>query len=552
MILFLIIIAIFILASLLSLYSYGRFAKRAKGESSYALPLSPEQTSLDRILHHIVLSHPNQSCLMLIPSNLDAFAIRSLSAQEAGRSLDLQYYIWHDDLTGRLLGLELLKAADRGVRVRILLDDMNIHNSHLLAVMNLHPNIEIRMFNPTRIRNNTLMRGIEMLLRFFSVNRRMHNKLWIVDGRMTIAGGRNIGNEYFGAAENRNFFDIDLLIGGRAVQDATAIFDSFWNSDVVIPIKALIFAKSDALDQLRKRIHAQQASVMASPYLKKVAEIPTIKALFHNQRQSNYQSDNYPPNSHPQNSYQRNSHQEEIHQSNHHQEAHWPLHWSDNVQIISDPPCKAAAQQSSEWLLNTLVPILGQSQQILCIISPYFVPGKRGVAQFAQLRRAGVDMAILTNSLVTNDVLMAHGGYAPYRVPLLKAGIKLYELRPFGKTGKKLIGSSGASLHTKAFLVDDKKGFVGSFNFDPRSANLNCEMGVLFDDVAMVNALQQEFILRSSADFSYRLGLQNNKLYWRGIDSHDQYKIWFKDPASKWWQRLAIKIIAKLPIESQL
>ncbi|MDF7670200.1 phospholipase D family protein [Orbaceae bacterium ESL0721] len=567
---FFIIIGTFIFASLISLYSYGRFSRRAKGAPSYSLPIQPDHTILDRSFNQIQLTHPDQSGLMLIPSDLDAFAIRQLTARNAGRSLDLQYYIWHDDLTGRLLGVEILKAADHGVRVRILLDDMNTHNSHILAVLNLHPNIEIRLFNPTRSRSKSIMRGIEMLLRFFSVNRRMHNKLWIVDGRLTVVGGRNIGNEYFGAADDRNFFDIDLAITGHAVAEASSIFDTFWNSNAVIPIKALMFVKDDALNALRRQIDQKQSTGAAATYLQRISQSSTLLSLFEeggifnnscsdqsriSQSINNFSTNNNSTNNHSTNNNSLNDHSNG---DQHNERLTCPLYWSNNVHIISDPPEKAYRKRRDEWLLKKLLPILGQSRKTLRIISPYFVPGKIGVSKFTNLRQLGVDVEILTNSLVTNDVLMAHGGYAPYRIPLLKAGVKIYELRPFGKTEKKLIGSSGASLHTKAFLVDSKIGFVGSFNFDPRSANLNSEMGILFEDPDIMRALQREFELRSSQDFSYQLSLKPNngskkaKIYWQGLDCQNHFKVWSYDPESKWWQRILTKIIAKLPIESQL
>lgn len=516
---FLIVISVFIFISILAIYSFGRFAKQAKGEPSFALAVQDDQTDLDKALGPEFALHPDESSLLLVPSDIDAFAIRAKSAREAGRSLDLQYYMWHNDLTGQLLGLEVLNAADRGVRVRIILDDMNVkENSELLATLNQHENIKIRMFNPTRVRGNSLMRGIEMLLRGLSLDRRMHNKSWIADGRIAIVGGRNIGDEYFGAASNRNFFDVDLLIGGHAVREAETIFDEFWNCDAVIPIDALVKSDAQALEELRMSIANKRKNLVAAPYFDKLKETPNAKALF----------------------------KKEWNQGN------WQVHWSKNVHIYSDPAIKAFAKGEAHWLKKRLEPIITNAKQRLNIISPYFVPGKSGVSEFVQLHQQGVDVNILTNSLATNDVIFAHGGYITYRKPLLRNGINLYELKPFGKVGHTLLGSSSASLHTKAFLIDNEMGFVGSFNFDPRSANLNTEMGIIFAEPAIVQALQHEFIMRTNGDYSYQVTLTNDQLHWLDQRNNQQPIVWNYDPESKWWQRALATIISYLPIESQL
>lgn len=515
----LIVMGGFILFSILAIYSFGRFAKQVKGESSYALTIQDGQTNLDKALGIEFALHPNESSLLLVPSDKDAFAIRAKSAREAGRSLDLQYYMWHNDLTGQLLGLEVLEAAERGVRVRIILDDMNVKdNSDLLATLNQHPNIHIRMFNPTRARGNNLMRGIEMLLRGLSLDRRMHNKAWIADGRMAIVGGRNIGDEYFGAAENRNFFDVDLLIGGQAVHDTEAIFDDFWNSDAVIPIEALVKNHKQSLEHLRLTIESKRANLLAQPYLNQLADTPSVQSLFKKEWNQGV----------------------------------WQVHWSKDIHVYSDPAIKAFNKGEAQWLKNRIQPIITQSTRRLDIISPYFVPGKSGVHEFIHLHQQGVALRILTNSLAANDVIFAHGGYMTYRKPLLEKGIKLYELKPFGKVGHTLLGSSGASLHTKAFLVDDKLGFVGSFNFDPRSANLNTEMGIIFAEPTIIQALQNEFNLRISNDYSYHVILQDDKLCWLDQSDHHEEIKWQHDPESKWWQRALATVISYLPIESQL
>lgn len=509
-------IIIFIVASLLSVYGYGVFAKQVKGAPSHVLPVNEQAlTGLDQALMPLMAAHPNQSGLVMLQDNLDAFAVRAMSAREAGRSLDLQYYIWHDDLTGKLLGQELLAAADRGVRVRLLLDDITTHNrSSMLSALTQHPNINIRIFNPTRARDTGFKRGLELALRVLSANRRMHNKAWIADNQVAIVGGRNIGDEYFDASPNINFFDMDLLIGGKAVSEASTIFDEYWNSDAVIPLSALVKAPDNALLKLRAEVAKKAQAIEASPYIKELRETPSVQALFQGLA---------------------------------------PVYWTEHVRVVSDPVGKAKGEDRERWLLGTLMAEWGQAKQDLKIISPYFVPSQAGLNFFERLSTQGVAVSVLTNSLAATDVLAVHGGYAPYRVPLLAQGVKLFELKPFAdRPRKNFFGSSGASLHTKAFIVDHQTGFIGSFNFDPRSAIWNTEMGVIFTEPTMVDLLAQEFTKLTSAQASYAVTAPEGTLRWQDVQEGQAVKEWEKEPESRWWQRWMATIISWLPIESQL
>ena len=507
-------IVVFIIASWISVYSYGIFAKRVQGEPSYALPVQADQSSLDHAIEPQWQAHPGQTGMVLLQDNLDAFMIRAITAREAGRSLDLQYYIWHDDLTGHLLDMEVLRAADRGVRVRMLLDDMNAHGrDSMLAALDMHPNIEVRLFNPTRARDSGFFRGVEMMLRIFSVNRRMHNKAWIADGRVAVVGGRNIGDEYFDASDNTNFFDVDLLISGDAVAETSSIFDDFWNSKAAIPLSALVQPDNKTLDQLRERIDARLTSLGAKPYIEKLHQSTSIRDIYTGER---------------------------------------PVHWSSEVHVYSDPADKAFGRGQFRWLVHDLLPVWKNATEHIELISPYFVPGQDGMELFEYMRSRHVEIDVLTNSLAATDVMLSHSGYAPYRSPLLQAGVNLYELKPFGTADKSLLGSSGASLHTKAFLVDGRIGFVGSFNFDPRSIRLNTELGIIFEEPTVVAELEEEFNRRTSSTYSYQVLLDHGQMRWKDRSSDDQIHIWTHDPQTKWWQRATVKVMSWLPIESQL
>lgn len=515
-------IVVFVIASILSLYSYGLFAARVKGVAGVTLPVQADVTRLDRVVGPLVAEHEGQTGLMMLKHNLDAFMARAITAREAQRSLDLQYYLWHDDLTGHLLDLEVLKAADRGVRVRIILDDMTAHGREsALAALDLHENIEIRLFNPTRARQNRLLRGVEMALRLINANRRMHNKAWIADNRVAIVGGRNIGDEYFDAAQWTNFFDLDLFLAGDAVADVSAIFDDFWNSDAVIPLEALFVVKPEALERFRQVAQDEYEDLVARPYVQHIQETPTVEDLY---------------------------------------AKGLPVYWSAGVSVLSDPAAKGLNQDKERWLIHALYPKWAAAKEEFKILSAYFVPSVVGAQGLAGLVANGVDVAVLTNSLAATDVVASHSGYMPYREQLFDAGVRLYELKPFAEhPEQKFLGSSGASLHTKAFIVDGHTGFIGSFNFDPRSASLNTEMGVLFYDKEVIDELRGEFEMLSSPQFSYQLkrSAVTNEIVWEDYadgrhpeEGEEPYlRVWDEEPETGWFKRMVAVVMSWLPIE---
>lgn len=499
--------------SLLSLYLYGRFAERARGPEGHALPPVAGQTAIDRWVEPLLAAQGERSGLALQMDNVDAFAARALSARAAGRSLDLMYYLWHDDLSGRLLLAEVLAAADRGVRVRLLLDDINAHDKDaVLRVADGHPLIEVRMFNPSRNRGSGIRRAVELLTRAISLNRRMHNKAWIADNRIALVGGRNVGDEYFDAAAGMNFLDADLALVGPVVADTSAIFDRFWNSEMVIPLVALAKRPGRDLDDLRARLAHAAASDGGRAFLDHVARSNGVDDAL---------------------------------------QGTGGVCWSDQVAVISDPADKATDNDPAGWLITPVVAAIERVQHDLRLMSPYFVPGEDGLAWLLRLRERGARIAVATNSLAATDVVAVHGGYAPYRPALLRAGIELYELMATGPVDAGVFGSSGASLHTKAFTVDNALGFVGSLNFDPRSINLNTEMGVLFACPDLVAALQRAFDGKIDAEASYRLWLDGEALRWEDRRSQPPRQ-WTREPEASAWRRGLARVVSWLPIESQL
>lgn len=503
---------VLVVASGAALYRYGRFAEGARGPASRSLPTAADATALDRAIAPLLRGHGRQSGMALLPDNLDAFTVRAGTARAAGRSLDLQYYIWNHDFTGNLLGYEVLRAADRGVRVRLLLDDMTAHgkDSHL-AALDAHPNIEVRLFNPSRSRAGVLGRATEMLLRPMAMNRRMHNKAWIADGRVAVVGGRNVGDEYFDADAQTNFMDLDAVLLGPAVAQAAAIFDDFWNSASAIPLSALTAADAGALERLRRNGDAGYRSRQAADYVARLRGTPGLRMLVGGNA----------------------------------------LHWLDEVGVYSDPATKGQGEGHAQWLVHRLAGAMDEAKRELRIISPYFVPGDEGTRWLVGKRAAGIDVGILTNSLAANDVMAVHGGYAPYRVPLLQGGVTLFELMPHGRQDSSLFGSSGASLHTKAFVADGEVGFIGSFNLDPRSVNLNTEMGVLFRDRGAGAALQRNYEAKIAAGRSYRVRLQDGALRWEDASLHP-VRTWDREPEASVWRRWTARAVGWLPVESQL
>jgi cardiolipin synthase C len=487
---------------------------RATGAPSQVLALQADQTEIDRELAPLLAAHPGETGVLMLSDGLDAFASRAMAARRAGRSLDLQYYIWHDDLTGHLLAREVYLAAERGVRVRLLLDDMNAEGlDPKLMTLDAHPNVELRLYNPFRNREG-IGRLFEMVQRVFSVNHRMHNKAWIADGRVAVVGGRNIGEEYFAANSAVNFRDLDLLLFGPVVEQAGAIFDDYWNSAAAVPIAAL---NEVSLEELRGNIalfDSEAAKAAAQPYLDRVGQSRTVRA---------YHARGLDP------------------------------HWTDGVQIVSDPPMKWRSDDRSDWLVGKLTAMLASTREEALLISPYFVPGEAGSAGLEYLVGNGASVGVATNSLAANDVPAVHSGYARYRERLLRAGVTLHEMKARTQVDAAgVFGSSGASLHTKAFVIDGARGFVGSFNLDPRSADLNTEMGVLFEDDVLAQQLRNEYLDLVRPEWSYQVQLdEEGRLRW--LDpSAEPPLVLSHEPDTTWSRRLLVRVIGWLPIESQL
>lgn len=412
-------------------------------------------TRLGDLLETTALEHAGLTGIYPLAHPQSAFAARALLAGAADRTLDIQNYIWRADETGYLLFEALWQAAERGVQVRLLLDDNNTAGlDQTLAALDAHERIEVRLYNPMVHRR---FRLLNFITDFRRANRRMHNKAFIVDGQAAILGGRNVGNEYFGEGEGVLFEDLDVLAVGAAPPAVAASFELYWNSPSACPVARLVRADEDATGKLLQRFEATRNSGRATAYLRSLQQDPLLRDLH---------------------------------------DGRLPLTWA-KARLVVDHPSKTLGEREDRevLLLAEMLPAMGEPSQSFNLVSPYLVPGRKGAADLARLVRRGVRVRILTNSLAATDVAAVHAGYAKHRVALLRAGVQIHELRPTAgrRRGRVLGGSSASSLHAKTFALDDARLFVGSFNFDPRSAFLNTEIGLIVDSPALARRLTDAF-----------------------------------------------------------
>lgn len=468
-------------------------------------------TRLRRILAPLSAAHPGKSGIFPLMDGHDAFAARILLCRAAERTLDVQYYIWHQDRSGALLFEALREAADRGVRVRLLLDDNNTGGlDAVLAALDLHPNIEVRLFNPFKRPGRLL----GYVLDFSRVNRRMHNKSFTADNQATIVGGRNVADEYFGASPDRTFIDLDVLAVGPVVQEVSEDFDRYWACDSSYPAARILPAPdARALAAVREALAGNRRSAEAAPYLRAVAARPFVRQM-----------------------------------------TDWTLafEWAA-TRMLSDDPAKVANRAREASLLwPQMKEALGPPRTSLGLVSPYFVPTETGVRAFAELVARGVRVRVLTNSLAATDLAVVHAGHAKHRRALIEAGVELFEMkREFaGRSvrGSGVFGSSSSSLHAKTFLVDRSRVFVGSFNFDPRSARLNTELGLVIESPALAQSLA-DVLEHDISAHAYRVRLTGGgSLEWIELKNgrevrHDT------EPGSTWGRRTLVTVLSWLPIE---
>ncbi len=492
--------------------------------ASYAVAQT-QDTFLGRTYLSRYPASGNASGVRLLASGLEAFVSRAALAETAERSIDMQYYVVAQDATATLLLYRTLLAAQRGVRVRLLLDDIGAAGRDFdLATLAAHPNVQIRIFNPFLQRWPF---GVSRLFEFIGdsdrLNRRMHNKLWIADNAVAVIGGRNLGDAYFGAwgeGDFADFADLDVLSAGPVVAQASASFDEYWNSEWAVPISAFIGdAPSRAeLEDVVSGLAAHAAHFRETEYAKALRSAELGREL---------------------------------------REGRVPF-TAAHAWAVYDPPGKLdkTAPADTGRILAALRPLVEAAKHEVILVTPYLIPSARGIDLLCALTRRGVDVRVLTNSLASTDVPAVHSGYARYRPRLLACGVHLHELRrdPTRRTRSGL--SSGASLHAKAVAVDRKVVIVGSMNLDPRSRLSNTEIAVTIESPELGEQLAAMFQEATALDQAYDVRLSepgnpNSPLTWLGREGEREVR-YTDEPGASWWRAIVSDLFDALVPEDLL
>ncbi|MDQ6685021.1 MAG: phospholipase D family protein, partial [Pseudomonadota bacterium] len=476
------------------------------------MALEPSADSPLVKINRASLPAENQSGVRLMPIGAFSLDARLQLAQRAKNSLDVQYYVFENDPTGRLLMVALRDAALRGVRVRLLVDDLyTTHTDRLLRDLAAYPNFEVHLFNPFCCARSAGVAGryTASLFDFGRLNHRMHNKLFIADGVMAVVGGRNIADEYFVRNAEQNFIDMDAFVMGAVVKDFAAIFDRYWNSVVVLPIEAVGQPLGDKAAR-RRDFDATLAALPPAPPVNP----PSTDVL------------GYGPIAEELDSGQIG------------------LVWG-SARAFADPPEKllGTSQMAYETsVTNNVMMQVWQAKSELVLTSPYMIPGDMGLKSFQNLQHDKVKVVVMTNSLAATDEPLVHNGYAKYRPGMLAAGVDLYELSPTRSQHAERLGVLGGSLgrlHAKTAVIDRHLVFIGSMNLDPRSASANTELGMFVESPALAKELLRVINI-SKLESAYRVRLEPPKgpgLQWLTLDD-DRETILGVEPESHFWGRV--------------
>lgn len=495
---------------------------------SQALPPVTDTPSAQYIESEQDKHAPSQSGFRLLTLSTNALMSRIALADHAEQSIDLQYFIFRSDQTGQLVAQHLLKAADRGVRVRILLDDINLDEQvAMFDALDSHPNIEVRLFNPFSSRKpNIVSQTAQMLFDFRRLNRRMHNKSFIADNKVAIVGGRNIGDDYFDADDKKNFRDLDLLAIGPVVQDASRTFDAYWNDEASYPVSAYKTKRNVRGDLVQLRVELDE-------HARTFAQTDFAQAVI----------DELPDGATAD------------------RRGQW--FWGSAV-LVADQPEKVQADKSQPGLRigPAIQTLMDASKSELLMMSPYFVPSDSDDKALVAMAKRGVKVRIVTNSLASTDEPAVQAGYSEHRRPLLAGGVELYELKPVAGVKQTLTQygtSSGVALHAKSLVVDRRYVFVGSMNMDQRSKTLNTEMGFIADCPALANAVAEFFTTVTLPANAYQLGLEasdgkaggDGQLIWRSSEAGKPLTE-THEPGVGAARRVEVLLLKMLPIDGLL
>jgi len=492
----------------------------------------PEETRLGRQFATEAHQHHDHSGFRIIPVGADGFLVRMQMINAAERTLDLQYFIFRGDDTGRLLTEAVLHAADRGVRVRVLIDDGETDSGDdQITRLVAHHSIEIRIYNPFAYRGHAkFFRAVEFMFNASRLDYRMHNKLMVVDNAIALMGGRNIGDEYFQIDPKAQFADDDVFAAGPVVQALSATYDEFWNSPLSIPVEALFGGRSSHAElRAHREVLSEQTRQLKADgvdYLKRVASGEPFDGMI---------------------------------------SGRLPLIWA-HAQVVCDSPDKKRVENGAmvgRLMQRAVAKAAGAVQSELLMVTPYLIPGTEGMQLFKDLRQRRVRVRVLTSSLESSTVLLAQSGYIRYRVPLLDNGVELYEIRSLlgntrGSGQTAAISRYGNySLHAKLFVFDRQRLFIGSMNFDQRSMHLNTEVGLLIDSPVLAEQLATRFAAMVQPVNSYMPVLRQNgaegspTLVWRTQEDTKALE-YDTEPARSDWQRVKVKVLSLLPLDDEL
>jgi len=492
----------------------------------------PEETRLGRQFESAVRTNRGNSGFRMLSAGVAGFLTRVQMANAAERTLDLQYYILRADETGKLLTDALLRAADRNVRVRVLLDDADkVAGDEQIVALDAHPQIEIRIFNPFTYRgHDKLVRSVEFLFDAARLDYRMHNKLYLVDNAIALLGGRNIGDQYFQIDPQSQFGDEDVFAAGPIVKELSASFDDFWNSAIAIPVRALAPARTSAaaLDGYRKALkeHRQRVKIDGIDYASQIATGEPLAGMLAGKL---------------------------------------PLVWA-RAQVVCDSPDKrrvGEGKMPGTLMHRPVTDAAAAVQSELLLVTPYFIPWDEGMQLLTDLRQRRVRVRVLTNSLEATPELVAHSGYMHYRLPLLEKGVELHEVRSLlgnargsGQTSQ-MTQYGNYALHAKLFVFDRRRLFIGSMNFDQRSIRLNTEIGLIIDSPELARQTATRFEFMTQPANSYALALRPGaaagapRLVWRTQEGAQAVE-YDKEPARDESQRTKAQLMSLLPLDKEL
>ncbi len=508
----------------LTLSACSTLPKQQTQPVEYAFNTPTDDTSLAKIVLPLREQNPNLTGYHVLYDPLEALAARIELINKAEKSLDLQYYIWDNDKIGALALHAMIKAADRGVKIRLLVDDNNAKKMEgIYMALDQHANIDVKLYNPYRFRH---FRPVDMVLDLKRINRRMHNKSFIADNQIALIGGRNMSNQYYNVSDNYQFSDVDVMLVGAASDEIIHSFDEYWNDDYAFPVRQLVNPRHYSLrfDSLKQQLDDYNQEATVVNYL----DLANRSHAFDDWLNNKIQFD-----------------------------------WV-KAEVVKDSPSKIKSKAKKEEHLNfQLLNRLDKPEQSVDIVSAYFVPEKKGAERLKNLRADGVKVRVLTNSFQANDVPLVHAFYSKYRQDLLENDVQLYEFlsRPDAenlntntkelaeKSKVSLKGLSRSSLHAKLMAIDEKQVFIGSFNFDPRSAYLNTEIGVLLNSPRLAKAVHYTMD-ENLSKYAYKLVLNaDQQINWKIKLSNGQTRIYPREPKIKWWQKAGVKFISWLPLE---